>query len=107
MRVNDGGPAFPTVKLETPGEAQVGQFFTTGDKPGMSLRDWFAGQALAGFCVLGPGMTIKADKAAADSYAAADAMLAARVPRPEPSIEPLVGGSVSVELDQPSQTPKE
>ena len=36
---HDGGPAFPG-------------FVDYRDKPsvGMSLRDWFAGQALAGFC---------------------------------------------------------
>ncbi len=33
---NDGGPAFPA------------DSFTAQHCPGMSLRDWFAGQALAG-----------------------------------------------------------
>lgn len=40
--IKDGGPAFP----------RVGEGFGNPnyDAPGMSLRDWFAGQALAGFC---------------------------------------------------------
>lgn len=36
--INDGGPAFP----RTIHEIEL-------DVPGMTLRDWFAGQALAGF----------------------------------------------------------
>ena len=52
---NDGGPAFPsatpaTKKLYQPtgqvyGEEQLLQYY------GMTLRDYFAGQALAGMCV--------------------------------------------------------
>ena len=38
---NDGGPAFPDHPLEHPNYWHQGN-------PGMSLRDWFAGQALAG-----------------------------------------------------------
>jgi hypothetical protein len=40
QRINHGGPAFPQQSLarETPPEA---------DESGMSLRDWFAGHALA------------------------------------------------------------
>ena len=68
MSKNDGGPAFPT----------------TGFNPGMSLRDWFAGQALAGWLAsfsssmqhpvdLGQGQAV-AEKA----YMMADAMLAER-----------------------------
>lgn len=36
--INDGGPAFPVETTATP------------YAPGMSLRAYFAGQALAGFC---------------------------------------------------------
>jgi hypothetical protein len=44
--MNDGGPAFPVPPNETQ-QADSGHF----DHPqGMSLRDWFAGQALAGMC---------------------------------------------------------
>lgn len=60
----DGGPAFPLPVTEwNPGNA------------GMSLRDWFAGQALAGIMTLRPNT---ADEAAWAAYEAADAMLAAR-----------------------------
>lgn len=40
MAKNDGGPAFPC-KWENPNGVPFTEF-------GMSLRDWFAGQALAG-----------------------------------------------------------
>lgn len=46
-KINDGGPAFPA-------DIQRRDPVTTewGDLPpqGMSMRDWFAGQALAGLC---------------------------------------------------------
>ena len=43
---------------------------------GMSLRDWFAGQAAAGLCKTEEGFTWKV--LAEDAYRMADAMLAAR-----------------------------
>jgi hypothetical protein len=66
--INDGGPAFPTV-------ARDGNWQPHHD--GLSLRDYFAGQALAG---LMSDQTIKAmpDDFAESAYLAADAMLAAR-----------------------------
>ncbi|WP_270374949.1 hypothetical protein [Marinicauda sp. Alg238-R41] len=46
---------------------------------GMSLRDWFAGQALAGICGDGiPGSHHAPRETARDAYAYADAMLKAR-----------------------------
>jgi hypothetical protein len=42
----------------------------------MSLRDWFAGQALMGLCQRYPGSA--ADRIALMAYEQADAMLAAR-----------------------------
>ena len=71
--IHDGGPAFPTV---------AGQ---TVYSNGMSLRDWFAGQALAG--IMGPNYDwftggtetgSRAHEAAHFAYSLADAMLAAR-----------------------------
>jgi len=63
--MNNGGPAFPN-------EAFMG----------MSLRDWFAGQALFGF-----GGDLAAGQPLADigrwAYEAADAMLAAREKEPQ------------------------
>lgn len=66
-KINDGGPAFPASN-----EANV------NGQTGMTLRDWFAGQALAGemACeVVGNGqMTQVAERC----YMIADAMLAER-----------------------------
>lgn len=71
--VNDGGTAFPV----------PGDYF--GGFEGMSLRDWFAGQALAGWLSSYPGGAIhpaqhdgKPADLARHSYALADAMLRAR-----------------------------
>ena len=41
MATTDGGAAFPRPSKLNPDEV-------SGDQSGMSLRDWFAGQALAG-----------------------------------------------------------
>ena len=76
--MSDGGAAFP--------------FNPTGDNPvgswGMSLRDYFAGQALAGFCASPldlarlakgfPGDAELAEVLAAVSYNIADRMLVVR-----------------------------
>jgi hypothetical protein len=46
---------------------------------GMTLRDYFAGQALAGLCAYGiPGEHHTPEATAEDAYAYADAMLAER-----------------------------
>lgn len=63
--VNDGGPAFPVVA-----ENGLGH---------IALRDWFAGQALAGRIVEGGVIP----DIAAECYRIADAMLAARTPATE------------------------
>lgn len=44
--MKDGGPAFPRTKVET--VPMFGQVVKGMSEDGMSLRDWFAGQALAG-----------------------------------------------------------
>lgn len=66
--VKDGGPAFAYGNHEQGGHS------------GMSLRDWFAGQALAGHLAsLNPTAEHDPDSAAAfarSSYRIADAMLA-------------------------------
>jgi len=43
--INDGGPAFPV-----PEAVGQGGGFCAADSKGMTLRDWFAGQVLAGVC---------------------------------------------------------
>lgn len=79
-KIDDGGPAFPhTIKND-----DGSHFFTSG---GMTLRDWFAGQALAGLTAhpqcgpIGEGTEDTRERTgvlALEAYYAADAMLAAR-----------------------------
>lgn len=66
---NDGGPAFPGFDLIN----QEGR----RNPAGMTLRDYFAGQALAGFCAVPDRYNWLCDDAAF-AYKIADAMLAAR-----------------------------
>jgi hypothetical protein len=74
--INDGGPAFPVCyqheNLET-GEKEVTAAFH-----GITMRDWFAGQALANRNIedhCGPNWAIRV---AEQAYRIADAMLAER-----------------------------
>lgn len=78
MSAADGGPAFPTDSAH-----QVGP--TTYHYAGMSLRDYFAGQALTGLlAAIGslPKTNIDAEEVECQfveaSYSAADAMLRQR-----------------------------
>lgn len=72
--VKDGGPAF----------AKPGRANSVGEKVedaqiGMSLRDWFAGQALAGLCANTHAWEeVSQSEFARRSYEHADAMLQAR-----------------------------
>lgn len=61
---NDGGWVFPIQDMARP------------NAPGMTLRDWFAGQALRLFWSSGRSMA--ADDVASVAYEVADAMIAAR-----------------------------
>lgn len=84
--INDGGPAFPAQLAFSPdGAAHIAsEYYASGE--GMSLRDWFAGQALAGWCAASPlvrkeplNMTVgHAESIATGCYRYADAMLKAR-----------------------------
>jgi hypothetical protein len=67
--INDGGPAFPSV-----GEGFGNPSYSA---PGMTLRDWFAGQALAG-ALADPTCDLSPIELAKKTYEFADAMLAAR-----------------------------
>jgi hypothetical protein len=64
MTAKDGGPAFPVPTLNAEMERQ----------DGMSLRDWFAGQALVSIFAYVTDPSVAADKV----YSMADAMLEAR-----------------------------
>ncbi|WP_374633964.1 hypothetical protein [Ferrovibrio sp.] len=74
-KINDGGPAFPVIPpCDESGISESGYPYPA---QGMSLRDWFAGQALVGLIA----QTMKADRAeefARQAYVSADAMLEAR-----------------------------
>ena len=73
MSKQDGGPAFPTFK---PVEG-------IGDNvPGMTLRDYFAGQAIAELLASIVKPTL-ASNLALEAWQMADAMLAARSVPPE------------------------
>lgn len=73
--IDDGGPAFPSGKSETPGYENSMPYYE-----GMTLRDWFAGMALGHI----PALLEASDKnkscenIAVHAYQIADAMLAAR-----------------------------
>lgn len=68
--IENGGPAFPGFPNSQPGMYP---------RDGMSLRDWFAGQAIR--ARWGNGDVMTADDLAALAYQLADAMLAAREAR--------------------------
>ncbi|KJS36086.1 MAG: hypothetical protein VR70_14460 [Rhodospirillaceae bacterium BRH_c57] len=73
-KTNDGGAAFPAQPIYGyPGGATI-----TTAQNGMSLRDWFAGQALAGLRAADASDVWSIQDAARVAYAQADAMLIER-----------------------------
>jgi hypothetical protein len=73
QQIDDGGSAFPFGQIsELTGQPINGWF-----SPGMSLRDWFAGMALAGL-LANPHVGGDVGAAARGAYMHADAMIAAR-----------------------------
>lgn len=85
MSVNDGDPAFPVKSRMVPSDAGP-NVWKAMECDGMSLRDWFAGQALVcmsssevlvGFNETHTRETVAA-AIARSAYELADAMLAAR-----------------------------
>lgn len=75
MKVEDGGRAFPFHELSQEEAAALGG--VRAQHLGMSLRDWFAGQALGGM-LADPATLAGCPKVAAAAYDYADAMLAER-----------------------------
>lgn len=76
---SDGGPAYPSgVAVAPSGDAyHSGNLMRDGE--GMSLRDWFAGQAISTMLVLTQcDGTVNIEAVAAGAYDLADAMLAER-----------------------------
>ena len=67
--INDGRPAFP-VRWE--------DMAHSNSHHGMTLRDWFAGQALSGMSAHKDSAKWEMHEITADCYAYADAMIAAR-----------------------------
>jgi len=63
----NGGPAFPNLGYNA-----------DQNYNGMTLRDWFAGQALAGECARTASSEMFPQNAAVAAYKIADAMLAER-----------------------------
>jgi hypothetical protein len=68
----DGGPAFPEAASGPYPNGEINE-----GRPGMSLRDWFAGQWLSGLGAC-PDTSCSVREIAIGSYQIADAMLAAR-----------------------------
>lgn len=71
--IDDGGPAFSRSGFYHNGSTAEYDCHSTD---GMSRRDWFAGQALAGYLANKEGWEAKADIIARDCYAIADAFIA-------------------------------
>jgi hypothetical protein len=72
MSKDTGGPAYPVIQEDMNG---------VEGGPGMTLRDWFAGQALAGHLAsLNPGSFDRGfcDHVSKQSYWVADSMIAER-----------------------------
>lgn len=48
QQIDDGGPAFPVDEIDVAGGHYEGRYEVQRQHPGMSLLDWFAGQAIVG-----------------------------------------------------------
>lgn len=82
MTPNDGGPAFPIANHLAGCDHEKGcvnecPVASLPGVSGMSLRDWFAGQALAGYAQFDRD-DMSCGHIASNCYRLADAMLAAR-----------------------------
>ena len=75
----DGGPAFPAHDYVV-GEIQKDGFQKLGESRGMTLRDWFAGMAMAQMLAseIRKDAWAHCEAVAKDAYKMADAMIAER-----------------------------
>jgi hypothetical protein len=71
QHIDDGGPAFPSEQGYTPEHG-----WNQSWEPGMSLRDYFAGQMLAGMISENEWYAQSATTVAMRAYQLADAMIA-------------------------------
>lgn len=81
--INDGGPAFPVSGFEGKPDSAMKNWILEPQNPseGMTLRDWFAGQALPGLVASVITLNDEPDRdkrLAYLCYLVADAMLAER-----------------------------
>jgi hypothetical protein len=79
--INDGGYVHPTPMVVTP-TGELMPITCYGDFGGMTLRDWFAGQALIALPHRGCGADLDYYDTAQAAYQIADAMIAAREVKP-------------------------
>ena len=77
-QIDEGGSAFPVHANHVVFNDEV----VAAHEPGMRLRDWFAGQALAGL-MADPNGSGDMDAITRHAYMLADRMLAARLTKPE------------------------
>ena len=73
-KMGEGGSAFPQHGWSSNPEVLE----RMKNQGGMSLRDWFAGQALAAIPHVGCGSDLTLKEIAGEAYNIADAMIAAR-----------------------------
>ena len=78
---DDGGPAFPVTGLSVESGPDDTEVWGSVDCKGMTLRDYFAGQALQG-AIADVSQSNLPDDVAAYAYELADAMLKARREKP-------------------------
>lgn len=79
-KIDNGGPAFPIPFIFDQTRGHGGMYIDSDDAgvpKGMTLRDWFAGQALGAYCCHVSLDATKEDTAIW-AYQMADAMIAAR-----------------------------
>ncbi|ASJ58957.1 hypothetical protein KEM44_20955 [Sinorhizobium meliloti] len=72
-KIDDGGQAYPLIEWRTPNG-----MVASNVQSGMSLRDWFAGQAMQGICAHPDNWGTTPAKMGVTAYDIADAMIAAK-----------------------------